>query len=108
MCAKAMSEGVITVHDAEKLLGTMESARPVTPLASLRYRPIQRQLLRAKCKVRKPGNLIYLSSKSLAALAWWVSPSGFAGNSSSPIREAAPDIEVWTDANKIRWSFFSG
>ena len=102
MCAKAMSEGVITVHDAEKLLGTMESVRPVTPLAALRYRPIQKQLLRAKCKVRKPGNLIYLSSKSVAALAWWVSPSGFAGNSSSPIREAAPDVEIWTDANKTR------
>ena len=80
----------------------MESVRPETPLAALRYRPFQRQLLRAKCKVRKPGQLIYLSSKSIAALAWWVSPSGFAGNSSSPIREAAPDIEIWTDANKIR------
>ena len=102
MCAKAMAEGVITVHDAEKLLGTMESVRPVTPLAALRYRPLQRQLLRAKCKVRKPGQLIHLSSKSTTALAWWVSPSGFAGNSSSAIREVAPDIEIWTDANKIR------
>ena len=102
MCAKAMAEGVIMVHDAEKLLGTMESVRPVTPLAALRYRPLQRQLLRAKCKVRKPGQLIHLSSKSTTALAWWVSPSGFAGNSSSAIREVAPDIEIWTDANKIR------
>ena len=102
MCTKVMSEGVVTVHDAEKLLGTMESVRPVTPLAALRYRPFQRQLLRAKCKVRRPGQLIILSSKSIAALAWWVSPSGFAGNSSSAIRECAPDIEIWTDANKIR------
>ena len=58
--------------------------------------------MRAKCKVRKPGQLIHLSSKSTTALAWWVSPSGFAGNSSSAIREVAPDIEIWTDANKIR------
>ena len=102
MCARAMSSGIITVHDAEKLLGTMESVRPVTPLAALRYRSIQRQLLRSKSKCRKPSQIIILSSKSIAALAWWVSPSGFAGNSSSSIRELPPDIDIWTDANKVR------
>ena len=32
-------------------------------------------------------------------MAWWVSPIGFAGNCSHPIREPEPTVEVWSDAN---------
>ena len=43
--------------------------------------------------------MIHLSSKTIASLAWWVSPTGFAANSSAPIRELAPTVEIWTDAS---------
>ena len=102
LCRLAMTSGVLSVHDAERMLGLMESVRPVTPLAALHYRSVQKQLLRAKFVVRTPGQIIHLSRKSLLSLSWWVSPSGFAGNSSAPIRELAPTVEIWTDANKDR------
>ena len=102
MCKEAMKSGVVTVHDAERILGTMESVRPVTPLAALRYRSFQKQLLRAKTHVRRPKQIIHLTSKSISSLAWWVSSAGFAGNASAPIRELSPTVEVWTDANLVR------
>ena len=102
MCREVMKSGIVTVHDAERILGTMESVRPVTPLCALRYRSFQKQLLRAKSHVRRPKQIIYLSSKSISSLAWWVSPAGFAANASAPIRELEPTVEVWTDANLIR------
>ena len=43
---------VVSVHNAEKILGTMESVRPVTPLCALHYRTLQKQLLKAKVFVR--------------------------------------------------------
>lgn len=101
-CRTALTSGFISVHDAERMLGLMESVRPVTPLAALHYRSVQKQLLRAKSVVRRPGQIIFLSRKSLLSLSWWVSPSGFAGNSSAPIRELPPTVEIWTDANKDR------
>ena len=103
LCSKAMESSKITVHDCERMLGQMESVRPVTPHAALRYRALQKQLLRVKSAwpkdVRRSGQVINLSPKSLQSLAWWVSPSGFQGNSSSPIWELPPTVEVWTDAN---------
>ena len=36
LCETAMSSGVISFHDVERMLGMMESVRPVTPLAALR------------------------------------------------------------------------
>ena len=80
----------------------MESVRPVTPLCALHYRSFQKQLLRAKVSVRNPKEIIYLTSKSIASLAWWVSPAGFAANASAPIRELDPTVEIWTDANLER------
>ena len=102
MCKNVMRTGIVTVHDAERILGTMESVRPVTPLCALHYRSFQKQLLRAKASVRHPKQIIYLSSKSIASLAWWVSPAGFAANASAPIRELDPTVEIWTDANLER------
>ena len=39
-----MMAGVVTVHDAERILGTMESVHPVTPLCAMNYRAFQKQL----------------------------------------------------------------
>ena len=72
MAKNLMKTGFVTVHDAEQILGTMESVRPVTPLCALHYRSLQKQLLRAKVSVRRPHQIIYLSPKSIASLAWWV------------------------------------
>ena len=47
-----MVAGVVSVHDAEQILGTMESVRPVTPLCALHYRALQKQLLKAKAFVK--------------------------------------------------------
>ena len=44
----ALENGFVTVHDSEKLLGLMESMRPVTPLAAHKYRHLQKQSLVAK------------------------------------------------------------
>ena len=51
-CRNLMVAKVVLVHDAEKILGTMESVRPVTPLCALHYRALQKQLLKAKAFVR--------------------------------------------------------
>ena len=67
-----MAAGVVSVHDAERILGTMESVRPVTPLCALHYRAFQKQLLKAKTFVRRPRDIIHLSSKTISSLAWWV------------------------------------
>ena len=69
-CKSTMIQGWITVHDLERMLGLMESVRPVTPLAALHYRSLQRQLLQAKFPVRKPSKVIHLSTKSLQSLEW--------------------------------------
>ena len=56
-----LMDGYITVHKAEKLLGLMESVRPVTPFAVLHYRAFQKQLLIAKKHYRDPKEIIFLS-----------------------------------------------
>ena len=83
-------------------LAQVESVRSVTPLCALHYRAFQKQLLRAKASARRPKQVIHLSSETIASLAWWVSPAGFAANTSAPIRELDPTVEIWTDANLER------
>ena len=103
LCREAMQETYISVHKLERLLGTMESVRPSTPFAALRYRCLQKQLLRVRASwprgVRRERQQLKLSDKSIRSLVWWVSPSGFAANSSCPIREPEPTLEIWSDAN---------
>ena len=100
-CLIALRNQCLTVHDLERLLGTMESVRPSTPLASLHYRHLQRQLIVAKRHVRRPRKLIHLTQRSLTNLKWWVSPAGFAGNCSTFLREPSPTLEIWSDANMV-------
>ena len=45
---------IVSVHNAERILGTMEFVWPVTPLRALHYRALQKQLLKAKAFVRRP------------------------------------------------------
>ena len=47
-----MVVGIVSVHNAEWILGTMESVQPVTPVCALHYRALQKQLLKAKAFVR--------------------------------------------------------
>ena len=98
-CRTPLKNGTISVHDMERLLGTMESVRPCTPLAALHYRSLQRQLIDAKRRGRHPGKMIVLSGKSIYNLQWWVSRNGFSGNCSSPIRERKKNLDIWSDAN---------
>ena len=98
-CRNLMVVKVVSVHDAEKILGTMESVRPVTPLCALHYRALQKQLLKAKTFARWPRDIIHLSCRTISSLAWWVSPSGFAANSTAPLRELPPTVEIFTDAS---------
>ena len=97
-----MKAGIVTVHDAEHILGTMESVRPVTPLCAMHYRAFQKQLLGAKAFAWRPKQVIHLSSKTITSLAWWVSPTWFAAIASAPIRELDPTVEIWTDASLER------
>ena len=48
---------------------------------------------------RRSNQVFVLTRKSCWCLSWWVSPSGFEGNSTSNIRELAPTLEIWSDAN---------
>ena len=98
-CKQAFKDRFISAHDLECLLGTMESVRPVTRCAALHYRALQRQLLKVNFGGRKPKELVFLSKKSLLFLKWWISPSGFAANCITPLREPAPSVEIWTDSN---------
>ena len=98
-CRNLVRDKVVTVWDAEKILGTMESVRPVTPLCAMHYRSFQKQLLRAKAHVRRPHQIIVLSSKTINSFSWWISPAGFAAHATAPIRELAPSLEIWTDAS---------
>ena len=91
---------VVTVHEAERLLGMMESVRPVTPLAALHYRSLQRQLIYAKKGQRIPSKLIILNSKSLSNLKRWISATGFKSNNTAQLRESAPNLSLWSDATK--------
>merc|ERR1711954_319078 len=81
----------------------MESVRPSTPFAALRYRSLQKQLLKIRASwpegVRREKQRLKLSRKSLLSLKWWVSPSGFAANSVCSIREPEPTLEILSDAN---------
>ena len=103
LCKVALEAKYISVKDSERLLGKMESVRPSTPYAALRYRPLQKQLLSVKVlwprDFRKPNQIIKLNSKSLHCLVWWISPAGFEGNSVAPIRELSPTVEIWSDAS---------
>ena len=101
-CRVAAKDGYITVHDLERLLGTMESVRPATMLAALHYRSLQHQLLQAKLGVRRPRKIVVLSRKSLCCLKWWISPTGFSGNCSASLREPEPTLDIWTDASLSR------
>ena len=101
MAYSAFVKKFITVHNAERLLGVMESVRPVTPLAALNYRSFQRQLLIAKRGFRDPSKLISLSSKSLGNLKWWISDSGFRMNNTAHLRELQPNVCIWTDASML-------
>ena len=97
----ALKEGKISVHCAEKLLGRMESVRPVTPLAALHYRALQKQLLSAKRCQRNPKQMIVLSQKSIQNLLWWVSDTGFLCNRTAPLREPVPTLHIWSDASMV-------
>ena len=98
-CRIALVNEHISVHNLERLLGTMESVKPSTPLAAMHYRSLQRQLICSKIGRRKPSKIVQLSSKSLLELRWWVSKTGFFGNCTSSISEKSPTIHIWTDAN---------
>ena len=98
-CSIAFRNKFITVHDLERLLGTMESVRPSAYLAALHYRHLQRQLIVAKRHARRPKQIIIFTQKSLINLRWWLSPTGFAGNCSGFLREPTPTVEIWSDAN---------
>ena len=116
--AKSVVEAkFMTVHEAEKLLGLMESMRPVTPLAAFHYRNLQKQLLTAKFHKRVPSQIIPLTQASIADLVWWTKPTGFQNNCTANLREPIPNLHIWSDAsmtgcgghdsvgNHIEWPF---
>ena len=96
-----MSDKTVTVHQAERLLGMMESVHPVAPLAALYYRSLQRQLIYAKKGQHIPSKLIILNSKSLSNLKRWISNSGFMANNTAQLREPVPNLHLWSDATKF-------
>ena len=101
MCRHLLSAQWGSVLELEKLIGTMESVKPATPLAALHYRALQYQLLTAKQGTRDPNKTVSLSQQSLQDLEWWTSPDGFQGNCSAPIRELEPTVQVWSDSNLV-------
>ena len=96
-----MKDGTVSVHDAEHILGTIESVCLVSPLCALHYRAFHKQLLGAKASARRPKQVIHLSSKTIASLAWWISPAGLAANTSTPFKELDPSVEF---GQLLAWS----
>ena len=99
MCRLLHTEARASVLSLERVIGTMESVKPATPLAPMHYRSLQRQLLFAKQGERDPTKIINLSQHSLEDLTWWFSSDGFAVNCTAPIREMEPTITIYSDAN---------
>ena len=98
-CRVAFANKQLSVHDLERLLGTMESVRQCVPLAAMHYRSLQKQLLFSKLGRRKPKKIVVLVNKSLLELQWWLKDSGFISHSSAPISELQPTLHIWSDAN---------
>ena len=98
-CQKLYLMKRATVLELEKIIGTFESVKPCVPLATLHFRCLQKQLLIAKQKSRKPFKLVDLSNDSLKELNWWINPSGFETHSEAPIREPLPSVQIYSDAN---------
>ena len=96
---KILQAGFLTGHDAEKILGLMESMRPVTPLGAFHYRSLQKQLIIAKRPKRIASKLIWLSQESKVDLIWWTKPTGFLSNCTASLREPTPTHHIWTDAS---------
>ena len=98
-CRVAFANKQLSVHDLERLLGTMESVRQCVPLAAMHYRSLQKQLLFSKLGRRKPKKIVVLVNKSLLELQWWLKDSGFISHSSAPISKLQPTLHIWSDAN---------
>ena len=99
MCRNMMKDDIVTVHDAERILGTMESVCSVTPFVCSALQSFPEAAPKSKSFCPVPQQVIHLSSETTASLAWWVSPAGFAANASVPIGELDPTVEIWTDAS---------
>ena len=97
--ASLLKDGFLTVHQGEKILGQMESVRPVTPFAALHYRALQKQILKAKFPVRIPSKIIFLTQHSKMNLHWWAKDSGFPSNCTANLREPTLTIHIWSDAS---------
>ena len=60
-CTNVLNLGHASILTLGKLIGTMESLKPATPLATLHFRSLQSQLLKAKSGFRNPDQLVTLS-----------------------------------------------
>ena len=94
-----LNDKFVTVHNLEKLIGLMESVRPVTINSALNYRGLQKQLLKAKRFKRVPQQILTLSQRSVMNLTWWASPTGFRANCTAPLKDPTPTLHLWTDAS---------
>ena len=99
LASSVLKSGHVTVNNLERLLGQMESVRPVTPHAALHYRAVQKLLNKAHSGGRNPKQIVPLSFKAIWELKWWVPLSGFASNCTSPIQEKSPTLNIWSDAS---------
>ena len=95
MCTNVLNHGHASVLTLGKLIGTMESLKPATPLATLHFRSLQSQLLNAKSGFRNPDQLVTLSQESQMDLRWCTS----AVNPLGPIGEQEPTLQIFSDAN---------
>ena len=58
----------------------------------LDYRSFPKQIIRAKAAARCPKQIVPLSPRTIASLAWWVSSAEFAAYASAPFRDVDPSI----------------
>ena len=69
MCKQLYFSKVTTVHVLEKVLGTMESVRPSTPLAALQYGKGGVLVLQEATFIRDHGRL--MTSETIPILHFW-------------------------------------
>ena len=91
-CTNVLNLGHASILTLGKLIGTMESLKPATPLATLHFRSLQSQLLKAKSGFRNPWSTCY----SFPGVSDGSDLVDFSRQifSSGPIREQEPTFHI--------------
>ena len=99
VCRSLLTSPTVSAKCLERLVGRLVSLTPAVRFAPLHFRKLQVSVVRMRRFHWPAQKQLRLSPLQLAELKWWLAPSGFRANLSSPIRPPTPTVSLWTDAN---------